>query len=73
MNENGVTECNACTVYSKHGLISLRHGHASLKRVLLISGINTCRRKWWQVYLCDHYIKKEKIKEYIYIYINRLK
>jgi len=43
--ENGVSEHNACTVYSKYGLISLRQGHAPLKRVLLISGINICRRK----------------------------
>jgi hypothetical protein len=37
--ENGVTEINGCTVYSKYGLISLRHGHSSLKRVLVISGV----------------------------------
>lgn len=42
---NGVTERNACTVYNKYGLISLRHGHASLKRVLLTSGIKIYRRK----------------------------
>jgi len=43
--ENGVTELNPCTVYNKYGLISLRHGHAPLKRVLVISGINIFGRK----------------------------
>jgi hypothetical protein len=62
--ESGVTKHSACIVYSIC-LISLTHGHASLERVLLISGINICRRKGLQVYLCEHYIEKENIKEYI--------
>jgi len=62
--ENGVTELNGYTVYSKYVLISLRHGDASFKRVFLISGIKICRRKGLQVYLCEHYSEKEKIKEY---------